>query len=91
MSPSQVADERQTHRDRERDTEKMMVASLYWVLGAASVVFHLEMGCFFFIVFCFYFVFYFCYFVILVFWELLLTVLVEAESENFLGYETNKH
>lgn len=53
---------RDRHTETETDTEKMMVASLYWVLGAASVVFHLEMVFFFFIVFCFYFVFYFCYF-----------------------------
>lgn len=65
-----------------------MVASLYWVLGAASVVFHLEMVFFFLLFFAFILFF---IFVILVFWELLLTVLVEAESENFLGYETNKH
>lgn len=44
VSHGKVADDRETHtdRDRDRDTARMMVASLHWVLGATSVVFHLE-------------------------------------------------
>lgn len=34
--------ERHTHADRHGDRERMMAASLYWVLGAMSIVFHLE-------------------------------------------------
>lgn len=43
VSHGKVADERHTQTDRDRDTERMMFASLYWVLGAMCIVFHLEM------------------------------------------------